>query len=267
MEEIHKDIKGYEDLYSITNFGRIYSKRNGIYLTLDKSVQPQTTYLRAVFQDNGRIERHLVHRLVAEYFIPNPELKPCVNHIDNNGSNNHISNLEWCTYSENLQHAQNQGRLFVAQSKGGKAAAAKVYEQIDEQVNSMIGQQYGLWRVDSFANKVPIGSQGMFRFNLNVTCTGCNTTSEVDKNLLLAGKSLGCLKCRTAQAGEERTLKTLEALKNTQKDHWLISDYFFEEGKQMLDCTCMLCGKQTIWKKQNLIGRPMRKCKKCNCKS
>ena len=264
MKEIHKDIKGYETLYSVTNFGRVYSKRNKIYLELDKSIQPQTTYLRAVFQDNGRIERHLLHRLVAIYFIPNPENKPFVNHIDNNGENNHITNLEWCTQSENLIHAQKQGRLFEAQSKGGNATTAKVHEAIEEQIKSMINNRYGLWRVDSFSAKEPIGGQGMFRFTLNVTCTGCNNQSVVDKNLLLNGKSQGCVKCRTKQGGEERTIRTLEALKGTTKDHWLIQDYFFEEGTQMLDCQCSVCGNNTVGKKTNLIGRPIKKCKKCN---
>jgi len=266
MQEIHKDIKGYEDLYSVTNFGRVYSKRNKIYLELDKSVQPQTTYLRAVFQDRGRIERHLLHRLVATYFIPNPENKPCVNHIDNNGENNCVSNLEWVTYSENLIHAQKQGRLFATQSKAGKAAAAKVHAEIEQQIDSMIDNQYGLWKVDSFNSKEPIGSQGMFRFTVNVTCTGCGTASAVDKNLLLSGKSQGCIKCRTKQGGEGRTLRTLEALKKTTKDHWHINDFFFEEGVQMLDCNCLVCGNNVIWKKTNLIGRPVRKCKKCNTK-
>lgn len=55
-----------------------------------------------------------VHILVAKAFIPNPDNKPYVNHIDNNPSNPNLSNLEWCTQQENIQHAAKQGRIGVA---------------------------------------------------------------------------------------------------------------------------------------------------------
>jgi hypothetical protein len=111
--EIWKKIDGFEN-YEVSNYGRvkrneciiIYS--NGIitkykekYLTLENIKY----YKRVTLCCNNKTKRFLIHRLIATIFIPNPENKPCVNHIDGNKSNNNISNLEWCTYSENERHS------------------------------------------------------------------------------------------------------------------------------------------------------------------
>lgn len=106
--EIFKQIKGYEGLYEVSNLGRIRSTSyKGV-----KILKPQgKRCLHVVLCKNQVKELKLVHRLVAEYFIPNPNNKPQVNHIDGNRYNNEVSNLEWCTTQENNIHAYNVGLL------------------------------------------------------------------------------------------------------------------------------------------------------------
>lgn len=66
-------------------------------------------YLRVDIRQDGVIKTVKVHRIVAETFIPNPQNKPTVNHIDGNKLNNSVENLEWCTNKENILHSYNSG--------------------------------------------------------------------------------------------------------------------------------------------------------------
>jgi len=110
--EIFKDIKGYEGLYQVSNLGRVKSLpkevviyNGGSYKTKVKFLKPKLCnhYGYLTFNLNGKFKKQ--HRLVAEAFIPNPENKPQVNHIDSDKTNNTIDNLEWVTASENTIHA------------------------------------------------------------------------------------------------------------------------------------------------------------------
>lgn len=66
-------------------------------------------YREVLFSENGKTKNYLVHRLIAETFIPNPDNLPFVNHIDGNKTNNRVENLEWCTRSENTKHSYKIG--------------------------------------------------------------------------------------------------------------------------------------------------------------
>jgi hypothetical protein len=97
-----------------------------------------------------------VHRLVAAAFIPNPEMKKCVNHKDGCKSNNCETNLEWVTHSENMQHAANQG-LFVSWNKGkhppGKPRSEETRQKIS---NALKGNEHRKGRLHSEDTKKKI---------------------------------------------------------------------------------------------------------------
>lgn len=110
MEEIWKDIAGYEGRYMVSNFGRVKSMK---YLAHDgekimKSVRHHTGYMIVSLGRKPR-KMFLVHVLVANAFIENKDNKPYVNHIDGNKANNKAENLEWVTAKENTSHAIKTG--------------------------------------------------------------------------------------------------------------------------------------------------------------
>ena len=100
--EVWKTITNFEN-YEVSNYGQVRSNQYSKKRIL--KAENLKGYLRVTFSKNNIQKRFTIHRLVASYFLENPEKKPCVNHIDGNGLNNNLSNLEWCSYSENEKHS------------------------------------------------------------------------------------------------------------------------------------------------------------------
>lgn len=92
--------------YRIEKDGRIYSLRRNKYLIPKLN---HDGYLRIQIWDKGKCSFVAIHRLVAQEYIPNPENKPFVNHINGNKRDNRVENLEWCTQKENIHHAFKTG--------------------------------------------------------------------------------------------------------------------------------------------------------------
>lgn len=95
---------GYEGLYSVSNDGHVVSVKRNKLLKQNKHRRVNGYYIVRLSKF-GKAKQFLVHRLVATAFIPNPNNKPEVNHIDRNKLNNISDNLEWVTHQENIKHS------------------------------------------------------------------------------------------------------------------------------------------------------------------
>ena len=143
MIEEWKDIPEYEGIYQVSNIGRIkrleYKRINNLTNTIsifkEHLLKPRiknNLYFKVTLCKNNEIKAKYIHRLVAITFLPNPENKPQVNHIDGNKLNNNVDNLEWVTESENMQHAYSHNLINLNTEK----------KKISELKNIKIAREY-----------------------------------------------------------------------------------------------------------------------------
>ena len=127
MEEIWKDILGYEGLYQISNFGRIKSLERIVFSgkwgkqkvreKILKNCIGTTGYLKVCLNKDCKRKNFDVHRLVGINFLENKHKLKCINHKDEDKTNNFVSNLEWCTHKYNNEY--NGRSLRVAEKQRG----------------------------------------------------------------------------------------------------------------------------------------------------
>ena len=122
MKEIWRDIKNYENLYQISNYGKVKSKEKyaGHSLRKEKILKQyidKDGYIKVILCKNNKTHFLSVHRLIAEAFIPNPDNLPQINHKDENKKNNKLSNLEWCTCKYNINYGTRTKRAMEKHKK------------------------------------------------------------------------------------------------------------------------------------------------------
>lgn len=124
LDEIWKDIEGYEGLYQVSNKGRIRNKKHKILKTWNKQgkkkyYNSENDYQKIHLSKNNILKTYQVHRLVANAFIPNYKKLPQINHKNGKKNDNRVENLEWCTCKENVRH------YFTNLKKGKKNGNSK----------------------------------------------------------------------------------------------------------------------------------------------
>ena len=203
--ELWKDIENYEGYYQVSDLGNVralyreFIGKDGKWkryperqLRFDESTTPhRLSYRRVTLSKDYKTKRILVHRLVAQAFLPNPESKEFVNHIDNNGLNNSLQNLEWVTHAENMIHAQKQGRLFLAQSSGGKKGGRISKQRCLDEVSSLVGNVLGGYLILRLDKPNKHG-----KVALCVRCVCCGREYTRSKDYILNASHSGCIKCK-----------------------------------------------------------------------
>ena len=125
MIEEWRPIVGYEGQYEVSSYGRVrsldrYDRMNRFWKgRILKSYTDTVGYLNVRLCSNGKLKHHLVHRLVAEAFIPNPDNLPQVNHRDEVKNNNSVENLEWCDGKYNVNYGTRKIRERNTKLKNG----------------------------------------------------------------------------------------------------------------------------------------------------
>lgn len=177
-----REVPGW-DLYEISNLGRLKGRdriiRNhgGTYLRKARILNPVNDrhgYKTFWLKQDGKSKNVKIHQLVARAFIPNPENKPCINHIDNNPGNNRVENLEWVTMQENTDWMIKQGRF-----KRTKQWLDRLHKSQEKDYKPVIGTNIQTGETVYFRNLNAVRSAG---FQPSCVCVCCKHKNGVTQH-------------------------------------------------------------------------------------
>lgn len=195
MIEEWKDIQGYDGDYKISNLGKVQTLKP----FKEGMIKPRSNkygYENVILSKNGVTKQFKVHRLVLMHFMPNPENKPYVNHIDSNRKNNILSNLEWSTPKENAEHAWTMGGGTIQEAQRRRNVTQKFKANV--KYKQLQGQQFGSIKL--------LGNITFERGNVtaDTVCMRCGTTKRKNIRAELKGKTKMCISCKNKSMGRLR---------------------------------------------------------------
>lgn len=171
--EVWKPVKGYEGLYEVSNLGNLrsvdrYVMHGDHYCFLKgkprKTLPHSKGYLSIQLSKNSEDKKYLVHRLVAEAFIPNPSNLPCIDHINTVKDDNRVENLRWCTNKENMNNPLTIDHVNI------KSRSKEVHEKMlaTKRKNQCYGCEIPVYYIDKDGSKISFKSMSEAQRQTNI---------------------------------------------------------------------------------------------------
>jgi len=158
-----KQVKGFK-LYLINRIGEVYRPDRSVFIKIQFGNYPSVS-----LRKDKKYHTKSLHRLIAETFIPNPDNKPQVNHIDGNKHNYHYSNLEWATPKENIKHYWQSGVFDTSNNKKAKSNNGKKQRALTDKDILRIRNSKGKYSVKQIADIFQIPTQLVYNIFNNRT--------------------------------------------------------------------------------------------------
>lgn len=189
--EVWKDVVGFEDYYEVSNTGKVRRKdhitvyKNGARARFSQTILKPSVfkkgYLMVYLSVKSKKKTKSVHRIVAEAFIPNPENKETVNHKDLDKTNNHVSNLEWLTNEENIQHSIDNGMYKVREIRNRNRRKKEKGVYLSDYYGVSFDKVYNKWFSQIIVNGKKV-FLGYFDDESDASQAYINKATEINQN-------------------------------------------------------------------------------------